>query len=93
MYLVTADKTLEFFSTQEPLEATFLYFYLNPIKFCPQITAETDSSNRFQISGCLPNRSKKDCMRRYKELAELIRAKKAAVAQAAMANPTAAKKP
>jgi O6-methylguanine-DNA--protein-cysteine methyltransferase len=32
-------------------------------------------------------------MRRYKELAELIRAKKAAVAQAAMANPTAAKKP
>jgi DnaJ family protein C protein 2 len=36
-----------------------------------------------KISECLPNRSKKDCMRRYKELAELIRAKKAAVAQAA----------
>jgi len=37
-----------------------------------------------KIADCLPNRSKKDCMRRYKELAELIRAKKAAVAQAAL---------
>ena len=35
-----------------------------------------------RISDCLPNRSKKDCMRRYKELAELIRAKKAAQAAA-----------
>ncbi|KAL3853214.1 hypothetical protein ACJMK2_016771 [Sinanodonta woodiana] len=31
-----------------------------------------------QISSCIPSRSKKDCMLRYKELVELIRAKKAA---------------
>ena len=36
-----------------------------------------------KIASCVPNRSKKDCMRRYKELAELIRAKKAAQAAAA----------
>ncbi len=35
-----------------------------------------------KIADCLPNRSRKDCMRRYKELAELIRAKKAAQAAA-----------
>ena len=45
-----------------------------------------------KIADCLPNRSKKDCMRRYKELAELIRAKKAAMAQAGAANPAGAKK-
>lgn len=36
-----------------------------------------------KIASCVPDRSKKDCMRRYKELAELIRAKKAAQAAAA----------
>jgi len=36
-----------------------------------------------KIASCIPDRSKKDCMRRYKELAELIRAKKAAQAAAA----------
>lgn len=36
-----------------------------------------------KIAGCVPNRSKKDCMRRYKELAEIVRAKKAAMAAAA----------
>ena len=35
-----------------------------------------------RIAECIPDRSKKDCMRRYKELAELIRAKKAAQAAA-----------
>ncbi|KAG8039049.1 hypothetical protein G9C98_003356 [Cotesia typhae] len=30
------------------------------------------------IAGCIPSRTKKDCMRRYKELVELIKAKKAA---------------
>jgi len=38
-----------------------------------------------KIASCIPDRSKKDCMRRYKELAELIRAKKAAQAAAAAA--------
>merc|ERR1712179_419606 len=36
-----------------------------------------------QIAQCIPNRSKKDCMKRYKELAEIVRAKKAAQAAAA----------
>lgn len=35
-----------------------------------------------KISQAVPNRSKKDCMKRYKELAEIIRAKKAAQAAA-----------
>ena len=38
-----------------------------------------------KIADSIPNRSKKDCMRRYKELAEVVRAKKAAAAQAAAA--------
>ena len=35
-----------------------------------------------KISACLPNRSKKDCMKRYKEIAEIVRAKKATQAAA-----------
>ncbi|XP_001602926.2 dnaJ homolog subfamily C member 2 isoform X1 [Nasonia vitripennis] len=31
-----------------------------------------------QISACLPSRTKKECMKRYKELVELVKAKKAA---------------
>lgn len=33
-----------------------------------------------RISECIPNRSKKDCMKRYKELVETVKAKKAAQA-------------
>ena len=36
-----------------------------------------------RIAESVPNRSKKDCMKRYKELAETIKAKKAALAKAA----------
>jgi len=35
-----------------------------------------------KIKACLTNRSKKDCMKRYKEIAEVVRAKKAAIAAA-----------
>ena len=36
-----------------------------------------------RIAEAVPNRSKKECMKRYKELAETIKAKKAALAKAA----------
>ncbi|KAK3864990.1 hypothetical protein Pcinc_029363 [Petrolisthes cinctipes] len=36
-----------------------------------------------RIADCVPNRTKKDCMRRYKELVEMVKAKKAAQAAAA----------
>ncbi|KAK3102342.1 hypothetical protein FSP39_010641 [Pinctada imbricata] len=36
-----------------------------------------------KISECIPSRSKKDCMKRYKELCEMVRAKKAAQEAAA----------
>lgn len=36
-----------------------------------------------RIADCVPNRSKKDCMRRYKELVEMVKAKKAAQIAAA----------
>lgn len=35
-----------------------------------------------RIAECVPNRSKKDCMKRYKELVEAVKAKKAAQAAA-----------
>ena len=38
-----------------------------------------------QVFSIFSFRSKKDCMRRYKELAEIVRAKKAAMAAAAAA--------
>lgn len=48
-------------------------------------TYPTNTPERWdRISDCIPSRSKKDCMRRYKDLVEMVRAKKAA--QAAVAN-------
>ncbi|XP_064488110.1 dnaJ homolog subfamily C member 2-like [Ornithodoros turicata] len=38
-----------------------------------------------RIADCIPNRSKKDCIRRYKELVDMVRIKKAAQAAAAQA--------
>ncbi|KAK2158366.1 hypothetical protein LSH36_172g04008 [Paralvinella palmiformis] len=38
-----------------------------------------------KIAEAIPTRSKKDCMKRYKELVEMIRAKKAATAAATAA--------
>lgn len=46
------------------------------LKTYPSTTAERWD----RIADCIPNRSKKDCMRRYKELVDLIKAKKAAQA-------------
>ncbi|XP_021939402.1 dnaJ homolog subfamily C member 2 isoform X2 [Zootermopsis nevadensis] len=47
-------------------------------------TYPASTSERWdRIAECLPTRSKKDCMRRYKELVEMVKAKKAA--QAAIA--------
>ncbi|CAN7982183.1 unnamed protein product, partial [Ixodes pacificus] len=45
-----------------------------------------------RIAECVPNRSKKDCMRRYKDLVELVRSKKAAQ-QAAAAQASRTGKP
>lgn len=44
------------------------------LKTYPSNTAERWD----RIAECIPNRTKKDCMRRYKELVDLIKAKKAA---------------
>ncbi|XP_066587114.1 dnaJ homolog subfamily C member 2 [Prorops nasuta] len=42
-------------------------------------TYPTTVSDRWeQIASCIPSRTKKECMRRYKELVELVKAKKAA---------------
>lgn len=46
------------------------------LKTYPSSTAERWD----RIAECIPNRSKKDCMKRYKELVETIKAKKAAQA-------------
>lgn len=44
-------------------------------------TYTTTTPDRWdRIAECIPNRTKKDCMRRYKELVEIVKAKKAAQA-------------
>uniref|UniRef100_A0A915HZK6 Myb-like domain-containing protein n=1 Tax=Romanomermis culicivorax TaxID=13658 RepID=A0A915HZK6_ROMCU len=34
-----------------------------------------------KVAACLPGRTKKDCVKRYKELAEIVRARKVALQQ------------
>ncbi|KAK7070136.1 DnaJ (Hsp40), subfamily C, member 2, partial [Halocaridina rubra] len=47
-------------------------------------TFPVSTADRWErIAECVPNRTKKDCMRRYKELVEMVKAKKAAQAAAA----------
>ncbi|XP_064105361.1 dnaJ homolog subfamily C member 2-like [Macrobrachium nipponense] len=47
-------------------------------------TFPVSTTDRWErIAECVPNRTKKDCMRRYKELVEMVKAKKAAQAAAA----------
>jgi hypothetical protein len=57
------------------------YYYLKVYSRTKDI--RTSITDRWEkIAECLPSRSKKDCVVRYKELVEIIQAKKKAQAKA-----------
>lgn len=62
--------------TETPWTPTEQQLLEQALKTYPSTTADRWD----RIAECIPNRTKKDCMRRYKELVEIIKAKKAAQA-------------
>lgn len=72
--LVNGTTTAEIKPEEKPWTKTEQELLEQAIKTFPVNTPERWE----KISDCIPNRSKKDCMKRYKELVELVKAKKQA---------------